>query len=233
MSYMRFVCLLASTLTTAAVLLAVAQSPTLQRGVSVQMAVTNNAAPMPDADNQDAWIVTVADDGSLYFGTDPVTAQGLVNAMMRTPRNREQRLYIKADARAPFANVERALAAGREVAFDAPVLLTMQRANPGTGTVVTPKGLEVMIGPTSPPGAVATVVELFNSKQQPLMLKINGDQIPLSALQSTLMQHFQKGDEKMILLKADVHLPFADVARVIDVCRSAGARVYVSEPLPI
>ena len=69
MSTMRFVCLLASTLATAAVLMAVAQSPALQRGVSVQMAATNNAAPMPDADNQYAWIVTVAADGSLYFGS--------------------------------------------------------------------------------------------------------------------------------------------------------------------
>jgi biopolymer transport protein ExbD len=106
MSYLRFVCLLASTLTTGAVLIAVAQSPALRRGISVQLAVTNNAAPMPDADDEDAWIVTVAADGSLYFGTDPVTRAGLMDVMVRTPRNREQKLYIKADDRAPYADVE-------------------------------------------------------------------------------------------------------------------------------
>lgn len=32
---------------------------TMQQGISVQLVVTNNASPMPDADNADAWIVTV------------------------------------------------------------------------------------------------------------------------------------------------------------------------------
>jgi biopolymer transport protein ExbD len=58
-------------------------------------------------------------------------------------------------------------------------------------------------------------------------VKINNDEIPWSDLQSTLMQHFQKGDEKVILLKADVHLPFAAVARAIDMCRSTGANVVL------
>ena len=45
----------------------------MQRGVSVQMAVTSNATSVPDADSNDAWIVTVTADGSLYFGADPMT----------------------------------------------------------------------------------------------------------------------------------------------------------------
>ncbi len=45
----------------------------LQKGVSVQMAVTSNATPMPEADNPDAWIVTITSDGSLYLGTHPVS----------------------------------------------------------------------------------------------------------------------------------------------------------------
>jgi biopolymer transport protein ExbD len=230
MSYLRFVCLLASTLTTAAVLLAVAQSQALQRGVSVELAVTNNAAPMPDADKQDAWIVTVTDDGSLYFGVDPVTRDGLVGVMIRTPRNREQKLYIKADARANYGDVEYALRAAQVAEFEAPVLVTAQFLPLASGGVQPPNGLEVLVDTALPAGTVATVVELFSSRQQPLILKINNDQIPWSALQSTLTQHFQKGDEKVILLKADVHLPFADVVHAIDVCRSTGARVYMGTP---
>jgi len=70
----------------------------LQKGISVELPVTSNAAPMPAADNEDAWIVTVAADGRTYFGTDPVTPAGLEGAMKSRPRNREQKLYIKADA---------------------------------------------------------------------------------------------------------------------------------------
>ena len=37
----------------------------LQKGVSVQLALTSNASLMPDADNQDAWIVAVTANGTL------------------------------------------------------------------------------------------------------------------------------------------------------------------------
>jgi biopolymer transport protein ExbD len=228
MSTMRFVCLLASTLATAAVLMAVAQSPTLQQGVSVQMAVTNNAAPMPEADNQNAWIVTVAADGSLYFGIDPVTRHGLVDVMSRTPRNREQKLYIKADARAAYASVEKALDAASDAAFSTTVLLTSQPEQAAPGAMVPPKGLEVLVGPALPAGAI--VVQLFYSGQQrpTLNININNDRITLPALGSALTQHFQKGDEPVVLVRADGQLRFADVAHVIDICRSAGAKIVLA-----
>ena len=92
MSYLRFVCLLASTLTTAAVLMVVAQTPTLQRGISVQMATSNHAAPMPEADREDAWIVTITTDGRIYFGTDQVTAEGLAEQMKIHPDRKSTRL---------------------------------------------------------------------------------------------------------------------------------------------
>jgi biopolymer transport protein ExbD len=199
----------------------------MQQGISVQLVTTHNAAPESAADDQDAWIVTVTADGDLYFGTTPVTPENLTEEMKIHPRRRDAKLYIKADARSPFASVEKVLEAGRIDFFPGAVLLTSQSGQSESGTIVPPKGLEVLAGPAPPAGTVATVVELFNSRQHPPTLKINNDQIPWSALQSTLMQHFQKGDEKVILLKADIHLPFADVAHVIDMCRSTGANVVL------
>lgn len=229
MSYLRFVCLLASTLTTAAVLMAVAQSPALQRGISVQMAASNNAAPMPEADDQDAWIVTIDADGDVYFGIDPFTPSDLAEKMKTIPRRRDQKLYIKADARAPFSVVEQVIQVGRTVFFDAPVFLTSQQGSAGTGSPIAPKGLEVQVG-SLPAGTVATVVELLSSRQPPIMLKVNNDEIPGSALQNTLVQHFQKGDEKVVVLKADDRLPFADVVHAIDTCRSTGAKIFLPAP---
>jgi biopolymer transport protein ExbD len=201
----------------------------LRQGVSVQMAHTTNAVVYPTADDADAWIVTVTADGNLYFGIDPVSPSELADTMQSRPRRRDQQLYIKADARAPFANVERVLEAGREVGFEAPVLLTAQSVSPAAGTVVPPNGLEVLIGP-APAGTVATVVQLVNSGQQRPLLRVNGDEITWSALEGTLRRHFQNGDEKVILLKADERLPFGQIVQVIDTCRATGAKVILDTP---
>jgi biopolymer transport protein ExbD len=202
----------------------------LQQGVSVQLAVTSNAVPMPEADNEDAWIVAVTADGTLYFGIDPVSSSELADKMKARPRRRDQKLFIKADARAPFADVQRVLKAGREVAFEAPVLLTAQLVPPTPGTIVAPSGLEVLVGPALPAGTVATVVQLVNSREQRPLLKVNSDEISWSALESTLRRHFQKGDEKLLLLRADERLPFGTVVQVINVCRATGAEVVLDPP---
>jgi biopolymer transport protein ExbD len=203
----------------------------LRQGVTVQMAHTASAVPYPAADDNDAWIVVVTADGDLYFGVKPVTPDQLLDEMKATPRQRDAKLYIKADARAPFANVVRVLQAGREVAFEAPVLLTAQSLSPARGTLVPPNGLEVLTGPALPAGGVATVVQLLNSGQQKPLLRVNGDEISWSALEGNLRQHFQKGDEKVILLKADEQLPFGQVVQVIDTCRATQAKVVLDTPL--
>ena len=200
----------------------------LRQGISVQMAPTTHAVVYPDADNTDAWVVTVTAEGQLYFGVKPVTPDQLAEEMKATPRRRDAKLYIKADTRAPFANVERVLAAGREVGFESPVLLTAQPVASAPGTVMPPNGLEVLAGP--PPGTVATVVQLISSGQSLPSLRVNGDEISGSALEGTLRWHFQKGDEKVILLKADEHLPFAQVVQVIDTCRATGAKIVLATP---
>jgi biopolymer transport protein ExbD len=199
----------------------------LRQGISVQMAPTTHAAAYLAADNADAWIIALTAESQLYFGVKPVTPDQLAEEMKATPRHRDQNLYIKADARVPFANVVSVLQAGREVGFEAPVLLTAQPVSTAPGTMVPPNGLEVLVGPSLPAGMVATVVQLVNSGQQRPLLRVNGDEISWSALETTLRRHFQKGDEKVIALKADEHLPFGQVVQVIDMCRATGAKVVV------
>ena len=93
-----------------------------------------------------------------------------------------------------------------------------------------PNGLEVLAGPSLPAGTIATVVQLLSSGQPRPLLRVNGDEISWSALEGTLRRHFQKGDEKVILLKADEHLPFAQVVQVIDTCRATGAKIVLATP---
>ena len=101
----------------------------------MQMAVTNNATPMPEADKQDAWIVAVTAPGQMYFGTEAVSAEQLSEEMKSHPRNRTAKLYIKADARAPYSTVKKTLQAAKEVMFDNAVLLTKQPEAPALGRV--------------------------------------------------------------------------------------------------
>jgi biopolymer transport protein ExbD len=202
----------------------------MQKGVTVQMPVTTNASTVPDADRNNAWVVAVTADGSIHFGADPKTPEELTDWMKTHPRNREAKLYIKADARAPFSSVEQVLEVGREAMFETPVLLTSQKEPTAPGTMLPPNGLEVVIGLAAPAGTVATVVQLLKSGQQRPLLRVNGDEISWSALQATLAEHFQKGDEKVVLLKADGRLPFGKVVQIIDLCHATGAKVYLPTP---
>lgn len=206
------------------------ETPAMTKGVNVEMASAKNAQPMPAADNADAWVVTVDESGRLYFGAAPMTSAGLKEWMISHPRKRDAKLYIKADARATYASVEKALNAASAVEFTAPVLLVNQPGATASTNLVPPKGLEVLAGTAPPAGTVATVVQLLKSGQQQPLLRVNGDEIPWSTLGDTLMRHFQKGDAKVILLKLDSQLSFAQVVQVIDLCRGTGAAVAIVEP---
>jgi biopolymer transport protein ExbD len=202
-----------------------AQTPALRQGVSVQMVETSNAAAFPAADGADAWIVAVTADGHLYFGVKLVTGDELVQEMKATPRNRAARLYIKADAHAPFDAVKQALHAAHEVLFETAVLLTDQPEHSTAAGTAFPQGLEVHLGL---PSAPATVVQLHNSARPTPALKVNDQEVPWPALQSTLDQASQQQKQKLVVVEADDNLPFTQVVKVIDMSRSIGAKVAVS-----
>jgi biopolymer transport protein ExbD len=198
---------------------------TLQQGVSVKMAGASNAQPMPEADNADAWIITVTADGQLYFGIDPLKPAALRERMIRTPRKRSQRLYIKADARASFASLQKALDAASGAEIESPVLLVSQQTSSNPGEMVAPEGLEVLLDGAN--SGAKTVVEV-NSALGAITVKVDDQEIPFAALRDHLTQLVQSKKENAILLRADGRSKFADVAQVIDACRAAGAKVVVA-----
>ncbi|HYM75185.1 MAG TPA: biopolymer transporter ExbD [Candidatus Dormibacteraeota bacterium] len=202
------------------------QAQQLQKGVSVVMAPTTNAVPMPEADDEDAWIVTIVRDGALYFGTDRVTITDLEAAMKSHPRRRDQELYIKADARAPFADVRRVIAAAQDVGFEAGFLLTSQAESVAPGTVLPPKGLEVRVAPHS---NAATIVVQVNSGQPPVF-QVNDQEIPAAALPGTLRRLLQNRSDTPVLVKTRGPVLFAPVVQAIDECRSIGAKVMIATP---
>jgi biopolymer transport protein ExbD len=229
MKYVLEVCLIAFTAGTFAPSLR-AQSPVMQKGISVDLTPTRNASPMPGADSKDAFIVAVTADGSVYLGVDPITLSELTEKARNTPLRSSQAIYIKADARTAYGAVLPVLRATRSAAMLPQVVLTSQSESTESGRIVPPEGFPVSVGSVFPSGTVATVVQLLASDQQLPLLKINNDEISWSAFVSTLRQHFQKGDDRVVLLRVDASLPFSDIVRAIDDCRAAGARVYLAEP---
>ena len=205
----------------------------MRQGISVQLPVTSNAIPSPDADQEDSLIVSVTYDGRAYFGVDPISPATLAEKIKGSLTSRtEKNLYIKADARTPYASVVRVLEAVRTAGVKTTSLLTAQRESQKTETLVTPKGLDVLLGPRLSTGSESVVVQVLNSGQRGPALMINNEHIPWSNLQGALKQIFRIQSEKVVLVKAEETLPFADVVNVIDVSRSTGAKVVLVTPGP-
>jgi biopolymer transport protein TolR len=114
----------------------------LQKGISVELAPTSSAVPVPDADRPEGLIVTVTDTGKIYFGIDAVTPASLAEKL-KGRLSRTQSLYIKADGRAPYASVVKVLDAARAAGVAGVTLLTNQAKTTQVGAVVSPTGIEM------------------------------------------------------------------------------------------
>ncbi len=216
--------LITLTLAGAAVLSARAQSAAMQPGISVAMATTTGAAQLPDADNPDAWIVTITANGDLYFGTDRETSESLLEAMKARPRDRGQGLYIKADGRAPFSSLKQVLDVARADLFTIVFLLTAQDTGTPPGSVAPPTGLPILIEPAST--AEAVVVYISPGQGSP-RLRIGNEYVPLKVLRHKLVDLLLNPTNRMVILKPG-QVQFADVAHAVDVCNMVGAVTVMS-----
>jgi biopolymer transport protein ExbD len=103
-------------------------TPMLQKGVSVDLAKTNNPQAMPDADKEDSLLVAITRDGKIFFGTDQITPDQLTEKVKdRLTNKTDKRVFIKADARAKYGNVVEVVDDVRSAGVDELGLLTEQR----------------------------------------------------------------------------------------------------------
>ena len=103
-------------------------TPMLQKGVSVDMAKVNNPIPMPDADKEDALLISIMRDGKIYFGSDRVDADQLTQKVKdRLANKQDKQVFIKSDARARYGNVVEVVDNVRSAGVDDVGLLTEQR----------------------------------------------------------------------------------------------------------
>ena len=97
-------------------------------------------------------------------------------------------------------------------------------------TPLTPKGLDALVPQPPPPNAPKNttpdrtiVVQLIDrGAGQAPALKINHEDTTWENLQSRLTDIFKTRAEKVMFVKGDDAVPFADVANVIDIAHASG-----------
>jgi biopolymer transport protein ExbD len=102
-------------------------TPMLSKGVSVDMARVPNPEDMPNADKDDAILVGVTRDGSIYLGNNKIGLEDLENKVKDQVANRlDKTVFVRADARAKFGQVKAAVDEVRAAGVDNIGLLTQK-----------------------------------------------------------------------------------------------------------
>ena len=102
-------------------------TPMLQKGSNVEMARTNNPIAMEDADKEDAVLIAIQRDGTIFFDLDKVTPDQLITKVSDRLQNKaDKRIYIKADGHAKYGTVVEVVDNVRAAGVDQVGLLTEQ-----------------------------------------------------------------------------------------------------------
>ena len=102
-------------------------TPMLQKTHQVDLAPTNNAHDMKDADRDDAVVVAVTRDGTLYLQNNRISKDAITNEVKDQIANRlDKTVYVKSDARAKYGDVVAIVDEIRSAGVDQLGLLTQK-----------------------------------------------------------------------------------------------------------
>ena len=100
-------------------------TPMLQKGVSVDMAKTNNPIEMTEADKEDSILVAVSRDGRYYLNQDKISIDDLTERVSVLVSNRlDKIIFVKGDYRAKYGDVVKVVDNLRAAGVDKIGLLT-------------------------------------------------------------------------------------------------------------
>jgi len=107
-------------------------TPMLQKGTSVEMALTDHPRDMPDADREDAVLLAIARSGNIFLGNQQVAPEDITARVRDMLLNRlDKTVYVKSDARAQYGAVVRVVDEVRAAGVDQVGLLTERRHDTG------------------------------------------------------------------------------------------------------
>lgn len=115
-------------------------TPMLQKGVSVDMVITDTAEEMKQADRDDSILIAITRDGTVFLGTEKVATELLVEKVRDLWEATSTKIvYLKSDRNATFGDVARVVDEVRGAGVDKLGLLTEKR-----------KGIETPAPPSLP-----------------------------------------------------------------------------------
>jgi biopolymer transport protein ExbD/biopolymer transport protein TolR len=111
-------------------------TPMLQNKVVIDMAEVVNPVAMPDADKDDAIVVAITKSGDVFLGQNKTSIDVLGSQVREKMADNPgaKTIFIRADARAEYLQVENAIDAVRTAGVEDVGLLTQKReGNPAGG----------------------------------------------------------------------------------------------------
>src|SRR5689334_9747189 len=100
-------------------------TPMLQKDHPVDLARTDNAKDMQDADKEDAIVVAITRDGNIFLRNTQISKEQISSEVKDRIANRlEKTVYVKSDARAKYGDVVAAVDEIRSAGVDQVGLLT-------------------------------------------------------------------------------------------------------------
>jgi biopolymer transport protein ExbD len=105
-------------------------TPMLQKTQHVDLAPTNNAHDMKDADKDDAIVVAITSDGTIYMGNTRIQKEEITGQVKdRISTRLDKTVYVKSDARAKYGRVVEVVDEIRSAGVDQLGLLTEKNQN--------------------------------------------------------------------------------------------------------
>jgi biopolymer transport protein ExbD len=107
-------------------------TPMLQKTHQVDLAPVNNPRDMKEADRDDAIVVAVTRDGSLYMGNTKIKKEDITGQIKDQIANKlDKTVYVKSDARAKYGDVVAVVDEIRSAGVDQLGLLTEKMQSSG------------------------------------------------------------------------------------------------------
>jgi biopolymer transport protein ExbD/biopolymer transport protein TolR len=114
-------------------------TPMLSKGVSVDLVNTRNPIAMDEADKEDAVLVAITRDGSVFLGRTRLEGKELGTQVSDVVSNRiDKTVYVKSDARAKYELVVDVVNILRSAGVDQVGLLTEKLQELGAAGMATP-----------------------------------------------------------------------------------------------
>ena len=208
--------------------------------VVVAVAVALFAAARPTAAyrgqlTERSVVVTVVSGDEMYIGKDRVAASGVVDEVAKRLEalpSEERVVYIKAAPEVAYGPIVKLIDALKARGIDR-IGLVADKSKPevGSGGGAPPR-------PRTMPKHEGVIVEVILDRRGQASYAVEGRKVSARSLTSALRDRLARARKKNVMILAPQAVAYAQVVRVIDSAKSAGAtdialeQTFVEEPAP-